>query len=251
MQLLNSSISKKRILIAEDCEDSREILKFLFTKSGALVETVNDGGQCVNKALSALNSRNPFDIIVLDIHMPVMDGNTATRELRSKGYKLPILAITGQASEDEKRLSMSSGCDAFMSKLSSKDKMISVMEGLLPKRTVDDSIPALPFIPEILSKEPEYAPMVLKFIDSLTSKLDSIEKGIDAESWHAVRELCSTLSSGSLYGYRIFSDNLSSLQKSVDDMDKERMGHDFRMLKQSTKSIIMARRDVEKIALKS
>ncbi len=247
MQLVNSSINNKRILLAEDCDDSREILKFLFTKSGAKVETACNGGECVDLALDALNQSNPFDVIVLDIHMPVVDGNAATRQLRSHGYKLPIVAMTGQASEEEERLSISSGCNAFLSKLSSRDKMISVIEGLLPKNVVDDSLPALPFVPEILSREPEYAPLVLKFIDTLDTKMQLLEKEIYVEAWHNVIELCSALSSGSIYGYRIFADHLSHLQAAVCKSDKEEIRTRIRMLKQSAKSIELGRKEVEKI----
>lgn len=247
MQYQGSSISNKRILLAEDCEDSREILKFLFTKSGAKVEAVSNGGECVSTALKAMRDHNPFDIIVLDLHMPGVDGNTATKQLRAEGYNLPIVAMTGQVSAEEERRSISAGCNAFMSKLSSKDNMLTVLGDLLVHESIETDLPALPFIPELIYSEPEYAPLIIKFIDSIDSKLFQISTSINEERWQEAMELCSSLSSGALYGYRIFAEHLSDLQKAIEDRNEEEITHHFRMLKQATRSIRLGRKEIEKV----
>lgn len=255
MQQVGNSIKNKRILLAEDCEDSREILKFLFSRSGASVEVVSNGDQCVDQAISALNNKNPFDIIVLDMNMPVLSGIEATKKLREQGYNLPIAAMTGQITEEGKQLSLSSGCNVFMSKLASKESMISTLEALLPTEGfeygIEFGIPALPIVPTILSTDPEYAPLVIKFINSLENKMEEIGFLIEQHSWKSAIEICSSLSSGSLYGYKIFADRLSQLQSSLEITDSEEINHQYRMLKQSAKSIILGKKEVEKIINKS
>lgn len=248
MQHIGSSIKNKRILLAEDCEDSREILKFLFSKSGAEVEAVSNGSECVDRALNAYNQHNPFDIVVVDVHMPILDGNGAAKKLRSEGYTLPIVAITGQTTEEEKQQCLSSGCDAFMSKLSPKETMLDVLEALLPKEDVDFGIPALPFIPKLLETNPEYAPLMLKFINGLSAKLLEMGKAIESKSWKDVASICGSLSSSSFYGYQIFAEKLGHLQQAIEDQDREEIAHNYRMLKQSAKSIILGVREIEKVA---
>lgn len=248
MQSKGSPISNKRILLAEDCEDSREVLKFLFAKSGATVEAVEDGKSCVNLALNALKENKPFDFIVLDVHMPILGGNEATRQLRAQGYNLPIVAMTGQVSEEEERICRDSGCNAFMSKLSSKDNMLGILEGLLPKDSPEDSIPALPFVPDTLKSEPHYAPMVLKFIDSLDPKVDKLDSEISSSQWEEARSTCSSLSASSLYGYKIFADTLLHLQGAIEDHDADLIQHYFKMLRQASKSIKLGKKEVQKIA---
>ena len=250
MQHGSPTIKGKRILLAEDCDDSREILKFLFTKSGARVEAVCTGSECVDLALSALNNQKPYDLVVVDVHMPILDGNGATRKLRANGYKLPIVAITGQVSEEEKSECLSSGCNAFMSKLSSKETMLKILEGLLPKEEIDNSIPALPFVPKLITTDPEYAPSILKFISSLESKLDEIGHALENKSWQLVLEICGSLSSSSLYGYQIFAERLGDFQQVVESQNFHEISHHLRMLKQSAKSIILGKTEVEKVAAK-
>ena len=247
MQHGNQSIKGKRILLAEDCDDSREILKFLFTKSGARVEAVSTGSECVDLALSALNNEKPFDLVILDVHVPILDGNGATQKLRASGYSLPIVAITGQVTEEEKNACMSSGCNAFMSKLTSKENMLKVLEGLLPPEVVDNSIPALPFIPQLITTDPEYAPLILKFIESLDSKLDQMAETLEKRSWKNLLEVCGSLSSSSLYGYQIFAEKLADLESVVENQKFEEISHHLRLLRQSAKSIILGKREVEKI----
>lgn len=247
MQHGNQSIKGKRILLAEDCDDSREILKFLFTKSGARVEAVSTGLECVDLALNALSNKMPFDLVILDVHMPILDGNGATKKLRANGYNLPIVAITGQVTEEEKNACMSSGCNAFMSKLTSKDNMLKVLEGLLPPEEVDNSIPALPFIPQLITTDPEYAPLILKFIDSLEGKFEQMIEAVEQQSWKNLLEICGSLSSSSLYGYQIFAERLADLEGVVENKKFEEISHHLRLLKQSAKSIILGKREIEKI----
>ena len=67
-------------------------------------------------ALSALERNKPFDLILMDVQMPVMDGFAATLELRSKGYRGPVIALTANAMDRDKSKCLSAGCNDFVTK---------------------------------------------------------------------------------------------------------------------------------------
>jgi CheY-like chemotaxis protein len=84
----------KRILVVDDCADIREMLAFVFKKAGAAVEEAHDGAEALLKAQAG-----GFHAILLDLHMPGMDGNTAAQGIREKlpGELKPVLiALTGE-----------------------------------------------------------------------------------------------------------------------------------------------------------
>ena len=79
------SLEGVRVLIVEDIEDNRHLISRFLTKRGATVVTACDGKEGVLKALS-----EHFDVVLMDLEMPVMDGYEATRELRKRNYQRPI-----------------------------------------------------------------------------------------------------------------------------------------------------------------
>ena len=88
----------------------------LLTRAGATVETASAGQEGVEKAFSAVQRQSAYDVILMDVQMPGMDGHAATRELRRLGIKTPIIALTAAAMESNKRESEAAGCDDFLAK---------------------------------------------------------------------------------------------------------------------------------------
>jgi PAS domain S-box-containing protein len=105
-----------RILLAEDGEDNQELINLHLTFAGAQVTLAENGKQACTAALTALNAGQPFDLILMDMQMPEMDGYEATTHLRSKGYTNPIVALTAHVMSGDKEKCIAAGCDDFCGK---------------------------------------------------------------------------------------------------------------------------------------
>jgi CheY-like chemotaxis protein len=114
----------RRVLVVDDSEDLRALMARYIMREGAFVETADHGMVAVEKAME-----KQFDVILMDIKMPVKDGYQATALLRDQGYRSPIIAVTAQATSEGQQDSQSSGFDAYLS----KPVDISLLKSILSK----------------------------------------------------------------------------------------------------------------------
>jgi len=117
---VSGSISGVRILLAEDHRDMHFTLRASLEGAGATVESAKDGLEAVDRALSA-----PFDVVLMDLRMPNMDGLQATRALRRKGYLVPVIALTADPATLRRAEALDAGCDACLSKPFKVDDLIA------------------------------------------------------------------------------------------------------------------------------
>ncbi|HET9238671.1 MAG TPA: PAS domain S-box protein [Oligoflexus sp.] len=121
------------VLLAEDSHDNQILIKIFLKKLGARVDVASNGEEAIRLARSA-----DYDIILMDMMMPVMDGLEATRRLRSTGYRRPIVALTAHALKEEVEKSIAAGCDLHLTKPIQIDVLRRTIEVLLLKRRDHD-----------------------------------------------------------------------------------------------------------------
>jgi PAS domain S-box-containing protein len=106
-----------RVLLAEDGQDNRRLATLYLEDAGLSVEAAVNGRIAVDKAVAAAQAGLPFDLVLMDMQMPELDGYGATREIRRHGLsELPIIAFTAHAMTGDRALCEEAGCDDFASK---------------------------------------------------------------------------------------------------------------------------------------
>lgn len=116
-----------RLLLVEDDQDHRPLLTLMLQKSGADVSVAENGKIAIDMAHAARDAGSPFDIIVMDLQMPVLDGLAATRELRTQGFTNPIVALTARALSNERDHCFDAGCNDFLRKPITRPDLVRVL----------------------------------------------------------------------------------------------------------------------------
>jgi light-regulated signal transduction histidine kinase (bacteriophytochrome)/ActR/RegA family two-component response regulator len=105
-----------RVLVAEDGLDNQRLIEWLLKKRMSATVTLVQNGLEAIEAVIASELAEPYQVVLMDIQMPEMDGLTAVKELRAHGYQVPIIALTAHASDHDRSLSMEAGCNAHVTK---------------------------------------------------------------------------------------------------------------------------------------
>ena len=100
-----------RVLLADDSIDNRVLVEIMLGKEGASVESATNGLEAFRMGMNGT-----YDVILMDIQMPVMDGYEATRSLREAGYRKPIVALTAHAMAEERARTLAAGCNGHLTK---------------------------------------------------------------------------------------------------------------------------------------
>lgn len=118
--------TNKKILLVEDNELNYEIAKTVLEEAGFIVDGASNGKETVDKA-----SDNTYDVILMDIQMPIMDGYEATKELRRLGNKTPIIAMTANAFSEDRKKAKDVGMDGYIAKPIDVNKLVSTIMNIL------------------------------------------------------------------------------------------------------------------------
>jgi len=124
-----------RVLLAEDVPDNQRLISAVLRESGAVVTIAQNGREAVQMALAARPGRGrrnsdpsePFDVILMDVQMPVLDGYEATRQLRYTGYTDPIIALTAHAMQGDYQKCLDAGCDDYLTKPADRKKLVETV----------------------------------------------------------------------------------------------------------------------------
>lgn len=185
-----------RILIAEDREELQELLRVYLGATGAQINFVSNGAE----ALRLLNA-GTFDLVLLDINMPVMSGLDAIRELRRLDYNGVIYAVTANASLEDRKCYLSAGFNGVVIKPFQQEELMRIIGETLP-RTSEHFETQQIIRSTLIDEQPEFADLVYRFVEKLPATMLRIDEAIGIEDWpDSLKDLHDLKGMGTAFGY--------------------------------------------------
>ena len=120
------ALTGARVLLVEDSPDNQDIFRYFLESAGAAIELADNGLDAVKMAASS-----EFDLILMDIQIPEIDGKEATRRIRHQGFARPIVALTAHALKEERESCRQAGCDGHITKPVSGDTLVAEVAAFL------------------------------------------------------------------------------------------------------------------------
>ncbi|QDV53389.1 response regulator [Gimesia fumaroli] len=120
----------RKILLAEDGPDNQKLIAFILKKAGAEVTVAENGEVARQAALKALEIGLLYDVILMDMQMPVLDGYEATQKIREHGYSGPIISLTANAMEGDREKCINAGCNDHITKPVNRKKMVELISAI-------------------------------------------------------------------------------------------------------------------------
>jgi signal transduction histidine kinase/CheY-like chemotaxis protein len=215
-QIQKMSLGNKHILVVEDNPETQKLVSIYIKKTGATVSTANNGEIAVKRALS-----EDFDLILMDIQMPVMDGLEAISQLRKAGYSKPIIALTANAMKEDMDKCIFSGANDYLTKPIDLKLFYTKLKTYLDGNNIPENVTQ---IITNISKDSEYQELAQHFIDSMPELMKKISAAIENNDWKNLILLIQALKANS--GEFGFSDiaslaammNTKIINKHYDDL---------------------------------
>lgn len=169
------------VLLAEDNPENQKLLSLFLEKMGARVTIVENGQEAVDKAINS-----NFDLLYMDMQMPLVSGVEATKILRERGYTGAIVALTANATSEDRNLCLQAGCNDFLTKPVNRERLYEMSARYL---SVGDSLPdAAPIYSQLQDNDPEVQDLVLRFVQSLPETMVELERLYRRRGWPELRQ---------------------------------------------------------------
>ncbi len=214
-----------RVLVAEDTPDLQALVRHMLEWLGVKVVVVGNGQEAVNQAL-----QEHYDLILMDMQMPVMDGVEATRLLRQLNLQVPVVALTANVMQSHRQQFFEAGCNDFLVKPMEREALQKVLQRYLLQGVLQ---------PE----EDEGQDEALKslFIQRLDAVREELERALEQQQWQQVAALAHMVKgSGGSFGYP----HLTTLGEAVCDAMHDPAGELYQLLPQLSGELVQALREM-------
>ncbi|MCA9040417.1 MAG: response regulator [Planctomycetaceae bacterium] len=232
--------NQQKVLLAEDGETNRKLISLLLQRANLDVTTAENGQVAVTLA-----KKQNFDLILMDMQMPVMDGYRAAEKLRELGIQTPIIALTAHAMKGDDVKCRNAGCTGYLTKPVNEQRLIETVWQSLPEEVrvrcqqVSDSTIATPLSNSnenepAISNEPIFSTLpvvhdafreiVEEFIEFLNLQLEKIRQALGENDYQTVGELAHMLKgSGGTAGFEMLTAPARNLDDAAELHDMNRI----------------------------
>ncbi len=221
------SMVPRKILVAEDTNDTRRLVALYLQHSGAIVEEATNGQLAVEAVVAAAQQGQSYDLVLMDMQMPIMDGFTATAKLRQLGYvRLPIIAFTAHAMAEERQRCLEAGCNDFVSKPIDVDELFRVVNRFSADNPPEATPPPQRQIRSLRHGDPAVETILAEYTASLSAQAAAITQSLAEQDLLSLRLKVHQLrGSGGSYGFPELSrlaeqaENLIAASQPFDKLD--------------------------------
>ncbi len=208
---------KGHILLAEDNPDIQQLIAFHIRKTGAQITIAENGASALEQGL-----QNHYDLILMSMQMPIMDGIESTRQLRRQGCNTPIVALTANATTNDIANCRAAGSNDFLTKPIKWKDFFSTLDMHL--QTLDKNhseiIPLAPILDDDEDEDEDYILLIRRFVDQLPARLESINDNYLTQDWQGLAACLHDLKGmGGGFGYPSLTELAGTLEFSLKKQD--------------------------------
>ncbi|WP_339731591.1 response regulator [uncultured Gimesia sp.] len=228
-----SFLQGTHVLLVDDGKTNRDLISLVLRNAHATVTCAENGEEALLEY-----ERDEFDLILMDMQMPLMDGYTATRTLRSRGCSLPIIALTANAMRGDRDKCLSAGCSDFLTKPISIDSLLQTVAlhlpalkqssksqtdlQMVPKPCCLTSDDITPIISDLPTEIPQIFAIVEEFITRLSVKIEEMQNALNRSDWSRLGDLAHWLKgTGGTAGFSCLTESALQLELAAKSKEKE------------------------------
>ncbi len=246
---INSRLDGLRILLVEDGDTNRKLLRLTLSRSGATVTTAENGRIALH-----LVGEGRFDIILMDMQMPVMDGYTATSILRDRGFDGPIIALTAHAMKGDRERCEEAGCSGYLTKPVNMDDLLQTVltasgraKGEINAENAEylEEVQALRKIPAIVrstlpTEDAQIREIVTEFVVKLPAEISKMEHARSHADYEQLAILAHWLrGAGGTVGFDCFIEPARHLEILAAEKADKKIGALLERLRSLNKSLVV------------